>query len=117
MAISRSLAREIAAFPKWLCKQVPRLTRAARRVPGFERLEKRKLLALSLSNAIQADPPVVAAAGSNLPPVLADLLDQSIPWSQDKVDLPLVATDPDPDDTLTFTATSHRAEFYLDQRI
>ena len=80
----------------------------------YEQLESRWTLS---APAVVADPPVSAAANPNLPPVLADPPNQTIPWSQDSVTVVLAATDPNPEDVLSFAVSVHTAEYYLDQTI
>ena len=66
--------------------------------PHFETLENRRLLA-------------------NLPPLLTAPPDQMVPSSQETIVVPLIATDPDEGDVLTFSAIANSREYHLDQSI
>ena len=55
--------------------------------------------------------------GVNDPPDLENPGDQSFAETQDTFDVTLVATDPNPGDTLTYSATVEGGELYLDQTL
>ena len=76
----------------------------------LEVLEDRMLLTVG---QLQSPPATIV---DNRAPVLTPPENQSLPITQDSVDVTLVATDPD-DDSLTFSAVPLPGEFYLDQTL
>ena len=62
----------------------------------------------------QATTTITDDDGANSAPVLTDPGTQSLPTTQDTLDVLLEATDPDAGQTLTFSATLESGEYYLD---
>ena len=74
-------------------------------------------VAVSVSDGTQSDSQLVLVnVVANEGPVLDDPGNQTLPTTQDTLDVALSATDP-MGDTLTFSATAESAEYYLDQTL